>query len=48
MATGPTGRRGRSGGQDSFWLKTGNGIDQVRDFEDGIDRILLEDGKTFE
>ena len=37
-----------AGGRDSFWLKTGNGIDQIRDFEDGIDRILLEDGKTFD
>ncbi|NER32206.1 MAG: lysophospholipase, partial [Symploca sp. SIO1C4] len=35
------------GGSDTFILRSGDGIDTITDFEDGIDFLGLTDGLTF-
>ena len=37
-----------AGGADIFFFAEGNRIDQIRDFEDGIDRIELANGRGFD
>jgi len=39
---------GQSGGSDIFYFAAGNGIDQIRDFENGRDKIQLGEGLSFE
>ena len=37
-----------SGGADTFFFARGNGVDQIQDFEDGVDKILLKNGQGYD